>query len=78
MAPRLHNRPKTSIKMPGTHDEWHRLAVQALERAETLQDPRLNGLREAIGKGQSEPFLRKIGVVCQTDLHREFPLPPKP
>lgn len=73
MAIRLNKRPKSLITLPETHEDWHRLMLAALDVATKTSDPRLNGMRTALASGQTEQYLRKLGIICQADLQREFP-----
>jgi len=70
---RLNKPPKSSIKLPKTHDEWHSLMVKAMERASKTKDKRLNGMQAALTAGQTEAHLRKLGIICMADVLREFP-----
>jgi len=72
VARRFNKPPKSSIKLPRTHDEWHALMLRALEQAAKVGDPRVKGLQAALSAGQSELHLRKLGIICLADIQREF------
>lgn len=73
MATRLANpKPKTRLT-PTLPHEWINLLKAAIAQAETKNDPRLVGLRKGLETGQAERTLRRLGIVCSADLHREFP-----
>jgi hypothetical protein len=72
-ASRINKRPKQVIKLPKSHDDWHRLMLGALDAAAKSQDRRQNAMRVALASGKTEQYLRKIGVICQADIQREFP-----
>ncbi len=77
MRPRLKNQsPPSPIRVAKTTEDWNRLIQAAIQMAEKTGDSRVAGLREALAKGQTERFLRKLGIVCPSDLMREFPIKP--
>lgn len=65
---------KLTIKAPGSVAEWDRLMQLVIERADQCKDRRLSGLRKALVDGQSERFLRSLGIISTVDLDREFPI----
>jgi hypothetical protein len=75
MPSRALNQPKTKprIQVPERKHDWQRLLQQAIRRAEQLGDRRLPGLRVALGKGESEQALRRLGIIHDGDILREFP-----
>jgi len=75
MASRLYNQPapKTSIKTPQNHSEWHSFMLQVIDRAARLEDRRLPGLRKAMAEGKVEKHLRMLGIISTADVLREFP-----
>ena len=76
MNARMFNPPPTAkVQAPKSHEEWTRLLRQVVERAEMLQHRQLPGLRASLAQGAAERHLRTLGILCQTDLDREFPLP---
>lgn len=67
---RLMGQPqKTSI-------EWDRLLRQAIERAERRNDNRIQALRTALSMGQAATVLKRLGIIGESDLLREFPSDP--
>ncbi len=75
MASRLDNQstPKTAIKTPQNHAEWHSFMLQVIERAARTEDRRLPGLRKALAEGKAEKHLRTLGIISTPDVLREFP-----
>lgn len=63
----------TLDRIPKTHHEWDNLMRKVLARATAQGDRRLQGLQGVISKGESAKFLRKLGIICEADIHREFP-----
>jgi hypothetical protein len=53
---------------------WTDLLRQAIERAETTGDKRVQGLRRAMIEGRAEAFLRRLSILSTADLDREMPL----
>lgn len=66
-------RPKTNVRVAGSHEDWKALLQQAIERAEKSNDRRVAGLRQALVSGNIEMHLRKLGIVSPEDINREFP-----
>ena len=52
--------------------KWKLLYKEAVSRAEQREDDRLSFLRQ--GSGSPEDTLRRLNVICENDLDREFPL----
>lgn len=73
MTTRTHA-PPPKRKIPAGPHGWNQLLSQAIRRAESLQDPRLAGLRKAMLEGRSEQALRLLGILSETDIEREFPV----
>jgi hypothetical protein len=65
--------PQKTIKSPGTTAEWNRLMRTVIGRAEQLRHKSLPGLREALAQGRAEQHLRRMGIIHQGDIEREFP-----
>jgi len=65
--------PKT--REPTSPLDWERLLRKAISRAQKTQDKRLVLLQAALPKGQARNVLKKMGIICETDLGREFPDP---
>ena len=72
MATRLYQ-AKRPQKAPTKQTEWARLMQRAIGRAEKAKDRRLAGLRKAQADGKSEALLRRLGIISEEDLSREFP-----
>lgn len=73
MTIRAFRPPRQAVSVPNRHDDWTLLMRKAIERAETMQDRRLPGLRKALVDGKTEAHLRMLGIICEGDLFREFP-----
>lgn len=74
LAPSRKGKLKPAIKLPVSHDDWHKLMLGALNAATAAQHPLENGLRAALANGQSEQYLRKHGIICPADIQRKFPV----
>jgi len=61
------------IKLPRSPREWDALARKAIARATLLDDRRLHGLKAAIVAGKTAEHLRKMSIVSEADVLREFP-----
>lgn len=46
-----------------------------IQRAEQVGSSQVYGLRKALADGVSERFLRRLGIIHEGDIDREFPLP---
>lgn len=55
----------------GPDKKWRRLYASALERAEAVGDPRVQDLKHFAD--DPEQAVRRLGVISETDLDREFP-----
>ena len=66
-----------AVQAPTLKVEWQKLLRTAIARAEQAGDRRVHGLRQALADGESEAALRRISVIHEGDLDREFPLPSK-
>jgi hypothetical protein len=71
---RLVNNPKPQKRGVMSVVGWEQLLRKAILRAEKAQDRRLEGLKKALQDRRSELLLRKMGVICEADLDREFPI----
>lgn len=67
------NKPKR-VLAPTRRDDWKQLLRKAITRAEASKDRRLAGLRHALVKGQAEQHLRRMGIIAERDIEREFPV----
>lgn len=66
---------KVSPRSPKTPFEWDNLLRKVMERAKAQGDRRHAGLQGVIGKGESAKALRRMGIICEADILREFPDP---
>lgn len=75
MPIRSYNQAKSNknSKAPTRALEWKRLMEKTLARADKLKDRRAAGLRQAVVDGRAEPLLRRMGIISEADLLREFP-----
>ena len=69
---RLLKAPKPKKQNPKSPVEWNALLRKAISRAEAIEDSRLAGLKLALSKGQAERKLRRMCIVSDADLDREF------
>jgi hypothetical protein len=53
--------------------DWERLAHQAIARAEQAGDPRAGAIRTALTQGRASQFLKRLGIIGEIDISREFP-----
>jgi hypothetical protein len=65
----LNSKPKKG----NTPIEWTRLFREAVARAEKLGDPRAKRLKA--GSRDPAGTLKRMSILSNTDLDREFPLP---
>jgi hypothetical protein len=70
----LNQQPKSqrSIKAPTRQEDWKQLLRKAIIEAEASTDRRLNGLCHALANNQAEKHLRKLGIIHEGDIKREF------
>ncbi len=54
--------------------EWERLLKRALEQAEKAQDRRVGALRAALSQGRAAEVLKRMGIIGENDIDREFPV----
>jgi len=79
MPTRLLNQANPTLKRiqaPDRKADWMQLLVKTIQRAEGSGDRRLEGLKRALVDSQAERHLRRLGVIHDVDLDREFPRPP--
>jgi len=69
---RLNKVVKPKRLAPRNVVEWNSLLKKALARAEVQKDRRTPGLRRALLQGKAETMLRKMGIICDGDIQREF------
>jgi len=65
----------TGNPRPKTPHEWDGLMRKVMARAVQVQDRRLQGLQGVISRGETAKFLKKMGIICENDILREFPDP---
>jgi hypothetical protein len=70
----LNQQPKSqrSIKAPTRQEDWKQLLRKAIQQAENSKDRRLEGLRNALANNQAEKHLKKLGIIHEGDIKREF------
>lgn len=61
------------LRVPQSPAEWSDLLVQAIARAESVEDRRVMALRTAQQSGDIEHTLRHLRILCTVDIDREFP-----
>lgn len=65
---------KRAIQAPNRRDDWKQLLTKAIARAESAGDRRAVGLKQALINGEAERHLRRLGIIHEVDLTREFPV----
>jgi hypothetical protein len=65
----------TGNPIPKTPHEWDNLMRKVMARAAEVQDRRLQGLQGVISRGETAKFLKRLGIICENDILREFPDP---
>jgi hypothetical protein len=65
---------KRAIQAPNRRDDWKQLLTKAIARAEASGDRRAIGLKQALINGEAERHLRRLGIIHEGDLLREFPV----
>lgn len=63
--------PKSTV----TPVDWNQLLRKAINMAEAAGDSRAVALRNSISSGQASQTLKKMGIIGENDLLREFPTP---
>lgn len=67
----LNNKPpRRDAKSPS---QWQQLLRKVIFAAERAKDPRLESLRKALPTGRAEQVLRRMSIICEADIAREFP-----
>lgn len=69
---RLLNTVKRPTPIPRSSVEWNSLMRKVIAQAESLNDPRVPSLRLSLSKGESERRLRRLGIISESDINREF------
>jgi hypothetical protein len=53
--------------------DWERLAGRAILQAELAKDSRASAIRNALASGNAERMLKRLGIIGEIDIQREFP-----
>lgn len=69
------NRPTKPKREPTTSREWQKLMLKVIERATKLKDPRVQALKNAISEARTAQVLKRMRIICDNDILREFPDP---
>lgn len=64
--------PAPQKKSAVGQSQWNQLLRRAIARAQNSQDPRLPLLQQALRAGTAEAALRRMSVICDADIDREF------
>lgn len=72
MKPRKLN-PNPVPRGARTQNDWRKLMIKVISRAQALKDPRLPMLQKAQQEGTQEACLRRMSIIGDNDLKREFP-----
>lgn len=59
-------------KGPASPAEWEKVMRQLIDRLARLKKPH-EGLKAAYVQGNSEQMLRRMSILSQTDIDREYP-----
>ncbi len=62
--------PKRTASAPS---QWNQLLRKTLARAQATGDSRVGSLQQALREGTVEATLRRMSIVCDADILREFP-----
>ena len=66
--------PDPTPKAAQGQNQWVQLLKRAIARAQTKGDQRLDALRQALQTGTAEKVLRRMSIICDADIDREFPV----
>jgi hypothetical protein len=64
--------PSQPSRLP-VGNQWILLLKKAIAMAQKTKDPRLGVLQQAMRTATAESVLRKMSIICEADLRREFP-----
>lgn len=64
-------------KTIATPVDWDRLMQRVVARAEAVGDSRASMLRNLASQGQTAQALKRMGIIGENDIQREFPTPEK-
>lgn len=70
-----HLKKRSARTEPDTAQGWANLMRRVLARAKKLRDRRVGGLERAAHNGQINQTLKRMGIICEADILREFPDP---
>lgn len=70
---RLLQAPKPKTQRPRTPVEWTALMKKAIARAEAVGDRRVENMKKALRRGGVEQKLRRMSIISEADIAREFP-----
>lgn len=59
----------------GSPSQWQQLLRKAIFAAERAKDPRLASLQQALKERTAERTLRRMSIICEADISREFSTP---
>ncbi len=54
--------------------DWDLLARRAILQAEKAGDSRAQAIRNAVREGTADRTLKRMGIIGETDILREFPI----
>ena len=67
---------KQAAKRDGhTPTQWRNLMRKVIARAKQLKDPRAQMFEESLSQGTFEKVLRRLSIISEADIVREFPNP---
>jgi hypothetical protein len=73
MKTRFRQPPQPGANVATNLVDWRNLCKLAIDFADKSGDRRSAGLRRALETNQCEKILKSFGIICETDLRREFP-----
>lgn len=65
--------PTPPKRGPMGRAQWVQLLRKAISKAQLVKDARQEALQAALLAGTAEPTLRKMSIICEADILREFP-----
>lgn len=68
--------PTKASLAPVGQTQWGQLLRKTMRQAELTKDPRLPALQQALMAGTAEKTLRRLSIICDADIQREFPVSP--
>lgn len=61
-----------SSRLPSNHNEWQKVMLQLMDRLQRLNIQH-DAIRAAYVRGDAEQTLRRMSILSQADIDREYP-----